>query len=63
MGSKMPGKIGGLVNKAFGNNCYEYQVSEYAGIRYQRAGLKDSVRKAEKDNKKESKTDSEESHT
>lgn len=63
IGSKMPGKIGGLVNKAFGNNCYEYQVSEYAGIRYQRAGLKDSVRKAEKDNKKESKTDSEESHT
>lgn len=63
IGSKMPGKIGGLVNKAFGNNCYEYQVSEYTGIRYQRAGLKDSVRKAEKDNKKESKTDSEESHT
>ena len=63
IGSKMPGKIGGLVNKAFGNNCYEYQVSEYADIRYQRAGLKDSVRKAEKDNEKESKTDSEESHT
>lgn len=63
IGSKMSGKIGGLVNKAFGNNCYEHQVSEYAGIRYQRTGLKDSVRKAEKDNKKESKMDSEESHT
>ena len=63
IGSKMPGKIGGLVNKAFGNNCYEHQISEYAGIRYQRTGLKDSVRKAEKDNKKESKMDSEESHT
>ena len=63
IGSKMPGKIGGVVNKAFGNNCYEHQVSEYAGIRYQRTGLKDSVRKAEKDNKKESKMDSEESHT
>lgn len=63
IGSKMPGKIGGLVNKAFGNNCYEHHVSEYVGIRYQRAGLKDSVRKAEKGNKKESKMDSEESHT
>lgn len=43
IGSKMPGKIGGLVNKAFGNNCYEHQVSEYAGIRYQKVGIKESI--------------------
>lgn len=27
MGSKIPGKIGGLVNKAFGNNCYMHKLS------------------------------------
>lgn len=43
IGSKMPGKIGGLANKAFGNNCYGHQVSEYAGIRYQKVGIKESI--------------------
>lgn len=48
IGSKMPGKIGGLVNKAFGNNCYAYNVSFYSGIFYQKLNLKESVEYTEK---------------
>ena len=48
IGSKMPGKIGGLVNKAFGNNCYAYKVSFYSGIFYQKLNLKESVEYTEK---------------
>lgn len=47
IGSKMPGKIGGLVNKAFGNNCYDKQSSCYDGLKYQVASAKKSVVKTE----------------
>ena len=47
IGSKMPGKIGGLVNKAFGNNCYDKQISCYDGLKYQVASAKKSVVKTE----------------
>lgn len=43
IGSKMPGKIGGLVNKAFGNNCYEFEASFYSGLKYQNTTVKQSV--------------------
>lgn len=43
IGSKMPGKIGGLVNKAFGNSCYEHELSDYEGIKYQMVSLSESV--------------------
>lgn len=43
IGSKMPGKIGGLVNKAFGNNCYEFEASFYGGLKYQNTTVKQSV--------------------
>lgn len=43
MGSKMPGKIGGLVNKAFGNNCYKFEASSYSGLKYQNTTVKQSV--------------------
>lgn len=43
----VPGKIEGLVNKAFGNNCYSYTVSEYEGIHYQRVSLRDSIIRTE----------------
>lgn len=33
--SKVPGKIGTLVNKAFGNSCYEPSMSKINGIKYQ----------------------------
>lgn len=47
LGSKVPGKIGGLVNKAFGNSCYKQSVSVYEGIDYQKVGLKESIRRTE----------------
>ncbi len=47
LGAKMPGKIGGLVNKAFGNNCYDLSVSQYDGIDYQKVSLVESVERTE----------------
>jgi glycosyltransferase involved in cell wall biosynthesis/nucleoside-diphosphate-sugar epimerase len=52
IGSKMPGKIGGLVNKAFGNMTYEHGMSEYSGIDYQSVSLKESIVKTEEKLKK-----------
>lgn len=46
-GSKMPGKIGGLVNKVFGNNCYAHEVFVYPGIEYQKVLLSESIQKTE----------------
>lgn len=43
IGSKMPGKIGGLVNKAFGNNCYKFEASFYSGLKYQNTTVKQSA--------------------
>lgn len=34
VGSKIPGKIGGQVNKAFGNSCYKLNMSEYEEVNY-----------------------------
>ena len=48
IGARVPGKIGGLVNKAFGNSCYDYELSEYEGISYIVDSLKDSVNKTER---------------
>ena len=47
LGSKVPGKIGGLVNKAFGNSCYAHEISVYEGIDYQKIDLKESIRRTE----------------
>lgn len=47
LGSKVPGKIGGLVNKAFGNSCYAHEFSVYEGIDYQKVDLKESIRRTE----------------
>lgn len=47
LGSKISGKIGGLVNKAFGNNCYAHEISVYPGIYYQAILLKESIVKTE----------------
>lgn len=49
IGSKVPGKIGGLVNKAFGNSCYEKKISEYCGINYRVVNLKNSIIRTEND--------------
>lgn len=47
LGGKVPGKIGGLVNKAFGNSAYAHEVSQYEGINYQTITLKESIKKTE----------------
>lgn len=47
LGSKVPGKIGGLVNKAFGNSAYAQSMSVYEGIDYQKIDLKESIRRTE----------------
>lgn len=47
LGGKMPGKIGGLIKKAFGNNCYAHEISIYPGINYQITTLKASIKKTE----------------
>ena len=47
LGNKVPGKVSGLVNKAFGNNCYDKALSQYEGIEYQKTNLANSVERAE----------------
>lgn len=47
LGSKMPGKIGGLINKAFGNYCYAHEMSVYPELNYQLETLKESIKKTE----------------
>ena len=48
--SKVPGKIGGLTNKAFGNSCYSLAISKYAGIDYQKVSLCESIKRTEGSN-------------
>lgn len=60
--SKIPGKIGGLTNKAFGNSCYAHEMSVYSGINYQSVSLKESVARTES-KAETTDTDSEEDHT
>ena len=50
LGSKVPGKIGGLVNKAFGNSAYTHDVSIYPGINYQTTSFRESIKRTEGDN-------------
>lgn len=59
--SKVPGKIGGLVNKAFGNSCYAHSISVCPGIEYQKAGLGESVYRTEGNTREPA--DSKEDHT
>lgn len=48
LGSKIPGKIGDLVNKAFGNFIYAHEISVYPGINYQITSLNESIKRTEK---------------
>lgn len=48
IGSKIPGKISGLTNKAFGNMVYDQTLSRYDGIEYQVVDLYESIRRTEK---------------
>ena len=44
---KMPGMIGGLVNKAFGNSSFAHELSVYEGLDYQKVSLKESIQRTE----------------
>ena len=46
IGSKIPGKIGRLVNKAFGNQSYDLAMSIY-DFPYQLVSIKESIKKTE----------------
>ena len=54
LGSKIPGKIHGLVNKAFGNNCYTHALSRCPGIAYQEVDLHESISRTEGNNRESS---------
>lgn len=41
--SMIPGKISGLVNKAFGSICYAQEISKYSGIEYQVKDFQTSI--------------------
>lgn len=47
IGGKIPGKIGALINKAFGNSCYAHEMSQYRGLNYQWVTLKESIARTE----------------
>lgn len=57
IGSKIPGKMGELVNKAFGSMAYAQSVSRYEGMDYQRVGLKESIRRTEGNRREPSDTE------
>lgn len=44
--SMVPGKISGIVNKAFGNNCYDQELSSYS-FDYRVASLETSIMRTE----------------
>lgn len=58
IGGKVPGKVSGLINKAFGNNCYAHKISTYPGLEYQKNSLRQSIIRTEK-NAKETSSDKE----
>lgn len=46
--SKIPGKISGLVNKAFGNFAYDMTMSDVDGYNYRKFDLKESIKATER---------------
>lgn len=47
VGGMMPGKLGKVVNKAFGNMTYSHSVSEIEGIDYCKVDLRESIKRTE----------------
>lgn len=46
LASRIPGKVSGLTNKAFGNMIYEQNMSQY-DFKYQKVSLKESIKRTE----------------
>lgn len=63
LGGKVPGKIGGLVNKAFGNSAYVHEMSQYEGINYQTTTMKESIKKTEGNENNSREPSEKEDHT
>lgn len=49
LASKIPGKVGALVNKAFGSLTVEQQLSRECGLQYQKYSLEESIRRIYED--------------
>lgn len=47
LAERVPGKLGNLVNKAFGNLSYDQRISVYEGLEYQKVSLAESIRRTE----------------
>lgn len=47
LAGKVPGKVRGLVDKAFGSNCYSQELSAYQGLEYQDVSLAQSIVRTE----------------
>lgn len=47
LGSYIPGKISGLINKAFGNMTISQELSDYEDINYRKISLKESIKRTE----------------
>lgn len=47
IGSKIPGAVSNLINKAFGNMVYDQELSTYPGIDYRVVSFKESIKKTE----------------
>lgn len=47
--SHIPGKVGTLVNKAFGNSVYDQKLSLYEGLNYRVTDFENSIQRTEKD--------------
>ena len=45
---KIPGKVKGLVGKAFGSKWYDMRISKYNGLDYQKVSLAESIRLTER---------------
>lgn len=48
LGKRMPGKMGVLMNKVFGNRVYSQRVSVYPGLAYQKVDFRESVQRTER---------------
>lgn len=51
IGSYIPGKIGDLINKAFGNSVYKQKLSVYKGLNYWVTDFSTSIKETEKKQK------------
>ena len=47
LAKKVPGKVKGLADKAFGSSYYDQRLSQYSGLDYQKVSLEESIKRTE----------------